>query len=292
MIAIRRRGAAAALLACAAVLPASCTSSSAPAAPAQHYVALGDSYAAGPLTGDQAGKPDGCLRAVKDYPHVVQATLKAATFTDVTCSGATTANLSAPQAVTDGVNPPQLDAVTSATTIVTLTIGGNDIGFGQIIEHCASLVPVGSPCEQYFTAGGADQVAAAVAATAPKVAAALAAVRERAPRARILLVGYPDLLPASGGCWPGVPFTDADANYLRGSEIAMDAMLAAQAAAAGAEYVDTYTRSVGHDMCSDPGVRWVEPLFPSSPAGPFHPNAEGERQMGEAVLATLRDATR
>jgi lysophospholipase L1-like esterase len=273
-----------------AVTVASCSPTPGPRG--EHYVALGDSYAAGPLTGQLIGNPPGCLRSDRNYAHVAADRLAAATFRDVTCSGATTADLVNPQTVLDGVNPPQVDALAASTTLVTLTIGGNDVGFSEVLERCASLVPTGSPCKTYFSGGGVDTLAGRIAAAAPRVAAALGAVRGRAPEARILLVGYPDLLPASGGCWPIVPITDTDADYLRASEIALNAMLAAQAGAAGVQYVDTYARSVGHDMCQASDVRWIEPLFPTSPALPFHPNAKGEAQMADAVLAAVRSETR
>lgn len=268
------------------VLAVLCACSSAHSTPSR-YVALGDSYAAGILTGDVTGAPVGCLRSERDYPHVVQRTLHAGAFADVTCSGATTADISGPQDVVVGTNPPQLDAVTKDTTVVTLTIGGNDIGFLSIITHCASLIPTGSPCKNHNTAGGKDVLTARVAAAAPKVAAVLDAIRRRAPGALVLLVGYPALLPPAGGCWPAVPFTDADADYLRGVEIKLNAMLAAQALAHHARYVDTYTPSIGHDMCAAGRTRWVEPLLPASPAAPFHPNAAGESHIAEAVLTAV-----
>lgn len=280
-----KRGAVA--VACAAMLLAAGCSSSPHAPPPTRYVALGDSYAAGTLTGKLTGTPAGCLRSVDDYPHVVQRTLRATTFSDVTCSGATTSDVAGTQDVLDGRNPPQLSAVTTDTTLVTITLGGNDVGFLSIIEHCASLMPSGSPCKNHYTAGGTDQLAARIAATAAKVAAVLAAVHRKAPHARVLLVGYPDLLPRSGGCWPRVPFTDSDADYLRGVEMRLDAMLAAQARAGHAQYVDTYTPSLDHDMCAPASVRWIEPLLPTSPAAPFHPNATGEVHMAAAVLAVL-----
>ncbi|MGD9528054.1 MAG: GDSL-type esterase/lipase family protein, partial [Pseudonocardia sp.] len=109
-----------------------------------------------------------------------------------------------------------------------------------------------------------------------------------APQARVLLVGYPALLPDTGpGCFPVVPFSAGDVDYLRGVEKKLNAMLAEQAAAAGADYVDTYTPSIGHDMCAAHGTRWVEGLIPTSPAAPAHPNAAGMRGMADAVLGAL-----
>ncbi len=277
-----RRGGAIVLVGVLLVVLAACSGHSAPRG---SYAALGDSYAAGMLTGAPIGSPRGCLRSAEDYPHVVQGSLHAATFTDVSCTGATTADALAAESVPGGQNPPQADAVSASTTLVTLTLGGNDIGFDSILEHCASLVPVGTPCKDHYDSNGVDQLAARVAATAPKIGAVLAALRQRAPQARLLVVGYPDLLPVSGGCWPDVPFTNGDASYLNGVEVRLNAMLAEQATAAGARFVDVYTASIGHDMCTPTGTRWVEPLLPTSLAAPFHLNATGEAQMAAAVLA-------
>jgi len=78
------------------------------------------------------------------------------------------------------------------------------------------------------------------------------------------VVGYPVILPNSGsGCWPVVPIAFGDVPYLRGVEKALNAMLAAVAAANNATFVDTYTASIGHDVCQDPGTKWVEGLIPT-----------------------------
>ena len=104
-----------------------------------HYVALGDSYTAGPLIPDQTGSPAGCLRSTHSYPFLVAAGTGAATFTDVSCQGATTADMTHAQSVPLGTNPPQDNALSASTTLVTLQIGGNDIGFSDIIIHCTTL---------------------------------------------------------------------------------------------------------------------------------------------------------
>jgi lysophospholipase L1-like esterase len=174
---------------------------------------------------------------------------------------------------------------------VTLGVGGNDVGFASIIITCSGLSyarPNGSPCEKFYTAGGTDQLAEMISATGPKVAAVLAAIHQRAPQARVLLVGYPDILPNAGqGCWPVVPIARGDVPYLRGVELKLNAMLAAEAAANSATYVDTYSDSVGHDFCQPTGVKWVEGLVPTSPAAPVHPNAPGEQAMAQQALAAV-----
>ena len=126
-----------------------------------HYVALGDSYTAGPLIPDETGSPGGCLRSTHSYPFLVAAGTGAATFTDVSCQGATTADMTHAQSVPLGTNPPQDKALSASTTLVTLQIGGNDIGFSNIIIHCTTLSltnPFGSPCKDHYTSGGTDRL--------------------------------------------------------------------------------------------------------------------------------------
>ena len=253
------------------------------------YVALGDSYTSGPLIPGQTGTPAGCLRSTQNYPSLVAAALGAASFTDASCAGATTTNMTAPQLVVGGINPPELNALSPGTTLVTLGIGGNDLGFASIITTCTGLSlssPLGSPCKKFYTAGGTDRLAQMITTLAPKVAAVLAGIHQRAPQARVLVVGYPDILPSTGtGCWPVVPIARGDVPYLRGVELELNAMLAARAAAGNATYVDTYGDSIGHDFCQPTGVKWVEGLVPTSPAAPVHPNALGEQAMAQQVLA-------
>ncbi len=254
------------------------------------YVALGDSYTSGPLIPDQTGSPVGCLRSTHDYPALVAKALGAASFKNVSCQGATTANMTQPQSVPLGTNPPQLNALSASTNLVTLGISGNDIGFIGIIEKCATLSisnPFGSPCKNYYTSGGTDRLKQAIDQTAPKVAAVLRAIHQRAPRAKVLVVGYPVILPNSGdGCWPVVPFAYGDVPYLRGVEQELNQMLATQATANGAVYVNTYTDSIGHDVCQPPWRQWVMGLVPTAPAAPFHPDAAGEAAMARRVVAT------
>ena len=256
-----------------------------------HYVSLGDSYTAAPLVPAPTGSPAGCLRSTHSYPFQVAAGTGAATFTDVSCQGATTANMTHSQSVPLGTNPPQDAALSASTTLVTLQIGGNNIGFSDIIIHCTTLSltdPFGSPCKSHYTSGGTDKLRAKINAAAPKVAAVLQDIHADAPNARVLLVGYPAILPNSGnGCWPLVPIAFGDVPYLRGVEKALNAMLASVAAANNTTFVDTYTASIGHDVCQAPGTKWVEGLIPTSPAAPFHPNQLGEQGMARQVLAVL-----
>ncbi|MEH1098891.1 SGNH/GDSL hydrolase family protein [Micromonospora sp. CPCC 205561] len=262
------------------------------AVPTGRYVALGDSYTSGPLIPTQVDL--NCLRSNRNYPSLIAASVGSSSFADVSCSGATTDDILNGGSGQLGISlPPQLSAVNAGTSLVTVQIGGNDIGFSGIITDCAQASlssPLGSPCKNRYTAGGVDQLRARIAATVPKVTAVLQAVRRAAPDARVVVLGYPAILPDSGyGCWPVVPIAYQDVPYLRGVQKALNTMLANAAAANNASYADVYTPSVGRDTCKSSGTRWVEGLIPQNAAAPFHPNARGEQGMADALLAALNN---
>ena len=282
----------AALTAAASILVAAGPRPAGAQVPGGRYVALGDSFTAGPLIPDQTLSPLGCLRSTQDYPAEVQRALAFGQFADASCSGADTGDMTASQGVWPGPNPPQLDRLTADTTVVTLGVGGNDIGFSSIIESCATLTPWATPFRDTYTAGGVDQLAQRIAATAPKVAAVIQGIHQRSPAATVFVVGYPAILPDSGsGCWPSMPIGWADVPYLRATEKALNAMLAEQARAQGAVYVDVYTPSIGRDACRSASTRWVEPFVPANPAAPVHPNARGMDGMAASVVAAIRAHT-
>ncbi|HET9172878.1 MAG TPA: SGNH/GDSL hydrolase family protein [Actinospica sp.] len=272
-----------------AVILAFAVPGNADAASGGRYVALGDSYVSGPLIPLQAGGL--CLRSSENYPSLTAASL-GYTLDDASCSGSTTNEMDNPQTELGlTVNAPELDSVTGDTSLVTLGIGGNDIGFIDIIETCAeeSLAsPAGDPCTRHYNAGGKDQLAAEIEATGPKVGSVLQQIHQNAPRATVYVVGYPDILPEAGnGCWPVVPLASGDLAYLRQTEKELNQMLADEATVNGATYVDTYTPTVGHDVCRAIGVKWIEGLVPTSPAAPFHPNEAGEAAMAKALEAAI-----
>jgi len=271
-------------LAIAAVLAAL---AAAPAARAADWVGLGDSYAAGPLIPTQSLSPLGCLRSSRNFAHLAAAR-RGMSLADVSCSGARTDDMTAAQSTEAGTNPPQFNALSAATKVVSLQIGGNDIGFTEILENCVTYNPFSHPCQDRYAAGGTDQISARIAAAAPKVAAVLAGIKSRSTTARVLVVNYAAILPETGrGCWPQVPLAYADVPYLRGKQHELNAMLADQATAAGATLVDDFTPSTSKNACASPTVRWVEPLVPNNAAAPFHPNARGEAGVADAVVAAL-----
>jgi lysophospholipase L1-like esterase len=266
----------------AAMAVAAVLAGAAEAAP--RYTALGDSFAAGPLIPTPLA-PLGCLKSSNNYGHIAQRTLGFAEYRDATCSGARTDHMTATQNVSPGPNPPQFNSLSTETQLVTVSIGGNDIGFSDLAQDCVSVLPFGSPCRDRYTRGG-DQISARIAATAPKFDAVLDGIRARSPGARVLVVNYSAIFPHRGnGCWPRMPVTPADVRWLRSKHEELNAMLAQQATANGAVLVDVYKASDGRDACAGSGTRWVEPYIPGNAAAPLHPNLRGMQAMAAMVVA-------
>src|SRR3954453_7799752 len=207
------------------------------------YVALGASYTSGPLIPNQHGDPIDCGRSDHNYPSLVAAAFKVATFMDVSCGSAETKHMTEPQ--TDlpagGTNPPQFNALRADATLVTVGIGGNDAGLVGVAEKCAQLGatnPTGHACRDYWAPGGNDQVAAKIEETKPKLAAVLQGIHQRSPGARVAIVGYPDPVPKNGeSCWPMVPLSPDDIRYIDELLIRINAMIREQAQLNGAQYV-------------------------------------------------------
>lgn len=256
-------------------------------------VALGDSYAAGPLVPVQYEQPWGCLRSSNDYAHQLARAL-ALSLVDVTCSGASTKHMwethgvSPEEELGSGGNPPQLDALRVDTDVVTLQIGGNDIGFGNLATTCGEGALRGPGCRE---AVEAEQPYDAIATTAPKIRAVLDEIHRRAPQAAVYVLGYPGIFrigPTAACAAMGVG--EDDAQYLRGIHEALNAMIRsvaddpAQAYSDVTTYVDVYGPSAGHTACDLPVLRWVEPLVPVNAAAPVHPNLGGMTAIS-AILA-------
>ena len=187
--------------------------------PSRSYVALGDSFTSGPLITPQDRAVPGCLRSDVNYPSLVAPDLGLPAFRDVSCSGAQTKDMTQAQDVDpDPDNPPQLDGLDRAPTVVTLGIGGNDIGFTSIATKCGELGlqdPTGSPCKQFYNRTGSDEIAARIAALAPKLRTVLDRIDARAPR-KVFVVGYPALAARDGRRLRAVP---ADAPRRQGRRL-------------------------------------------------------------------------
>jgi hypothetical protein len=259
---------------------------SAASARADNYVSLGDSYVAGPFIPNLIGPPFGCIRSDHNYPHLAAGAI-GLPLRDPSCSGAETDDMTQPQNVDpDGPNPPQFNSLDASTKVVSLTIGGNDIGFSSIAQSCITYNPFSSPCKSKYNSGGVDQISQRIQATAPKVATVIQGIHMRSPSARVLVVNYPAIFPETGnGCWPQMPISFSDAPYLRAKEQELNQMLATQAAANGASLVSWYAASIGHDACKSSSVRWVEPLVPGNSAAPIHPNLAGMQGAASVLVS-------
>jgi lysophospholipase L1-like esterase len=256
------------------------------------YVALGDSYTSAPFIAAPAGQPLDCGRSDRNYPHIVQATLRYPVFRDVSCGSADTKDMTQAQGPLPlgNFNPPQLDALSPEVALVTIGIGGNDVGFGGATSECVQLPkPLGGrPCHVHYTQGGVDQISQRIADAGPKIAAVLDEIHVRAPQAKVVVVGYPALFPETNwGCYPYVPVLRDDIAWLRAKNKELNAMLATEAANDGSIYADWYGPSIGHDMCKPPGVAWTNAVAVVPPSYPAHPNMLGTQGAANAVLRAL-----
>jgi hypothetical protein len=250
------------------------------------YVALGDSYSAasGVLPPDPAAPPE-CLRSILNYPHVIAGQI-GAQLNDVTCGAADTTHFFNSQY--PGV-APQLNAVNSHTQLVTMTIGGNDSGvFINSIIDCGSAgistLGQGSPCKDRYGSSFDDTIRTK---TYPSLVNALRAVRAKAPKAKVAILGYPWILPATRGCFPTMPVASGDVPYLRDIQAPLNNAIQRAAAATGMTYVNFTTVSNGHDACQPIGVRWIEPVLTGTNPVIVHPNALGESQMAAQTIKVL-----
>ncbi|ORB69373.1 hypothetical protein BST45_09745 [Mycobacterium shinjukuense] len=266
-------------------MAASCAAPSAARAEPHHhlnYVAIGDSVAAAPGVPDPA-QPLGCGKSSNNYPSMLARRISPTSFTDVTCSGATTEDItSRSQHTPAGVVPPQIDAVSARTDLITITIGGNDAGLASEAAPCRAASPDARPCADRFLSGDVDRVSAIITAKVAVWAAMIDALRARAPRARIILVGYGTFFPR-GGCFPEQPVLPSDADYFQSKADELDDRQRQLAAEKGIDYFDTRPLSTGHDMCAAPSDRYVEGFAARPPAEPLHPNALGTAAVGNAL---------
>lgn len=254
------------------------------AAPA--YVALGDSMPSGPLIPNITG-PLACARSTHNYAHELAGRLGITNLRDVTCSGADTGDMTSPQklsigGVSMGTAPPQFDALSADTTLVTLTITGNDAGLVGIAQGCTTLDPNATPCKDKYVSGGVDKEAQRIDAIAPVLGGVLTGIHQRSPQAKVVVTGY-GLYIKPGGCFPLQPLLPVDADFLQGEVGHLNQMIAQQAAQHDAQYVDLATPSAGHDSCQSPSTKWIEGYVPVNLAAPLHPNKNGEAAYARII---------
>lgn len=259
-----------------------------PIAAGDEYVALGDSYAAAPFTGKPDGD-DGCYRSLNNYPHLVAGELDLV-LTDVSCGGARTTDMTGRQTtIDDTVRPPQLDALSRSTDLVTFSAGGNDFNlFGTLVYNCVGLAqgdPGGAPCTQLDVADGDSNVASALEDVEDRLVRVIEEIGERAPRARVLVVGFPQFAPAERIC-EEFPLAAGDYPLGRKLNVLLDEALRGAAERSGAEFVDVFAATKGHDICSrDPWIAGVEPE--GGRAAEFHPYAAEQRVVAELIVEQL-----
>ncbi|TNM48217.1 SGNH/GDSL hydrolase family protein [Nocardioides albidus] len=255
--------------------------------PGASYVALGDSYAAGPRLGPSTG-PTGCEQTAGNYPRMVAARLDLE-LTDVTCGGATTADLAGSQTPPNGTPiPPQLDALGADTDLVTVGIGGNDGDWlSELLTTCVGRAVEdrgGSPC----TAEGTtfrSRAERQLDRLPDRLAQAFEDIRERAPKAVVLVVGYPHIVPETGTC-ELLPLAAGDYPYARDLLGRVNDSLAAAADRAGVGFVDVADATDGHDICSvDP---WIAGIVPAEPALAYHPYAREQAVVADLLVDELR----
>lgn len=241
------------------------------------YVALGDSYSAGPLITTIRSDPSGCVRSTDNYPAFLAGWLSVGTYTDVTCSAADTADLTGRQNLLDGKRvAPQLDALSVDTDLVTLGIGGNDFSIFSSLIDCVEGC---SPQREALLLRNAGRVE-------ERVAGAVRAIARRAPEAEIFVVGYPHVLPAKKTC-AAVPLPSDQLTAATRIADRLNASLRAGSESAGASYVDLGPASEGHDVCAGQAA-WINgPELRMGIAAPFHPVLAGMRGVADEVFAAV-----
>lgn len=292
--------------------------------PGSEYVALGDSYSAGYGLADPTRLPtSACGQSAQDYPHRLAARFGLA-LTDVTCGGATSDD------VTSGFQfkgvPPQIRSLSDRTRLVTLTIGGNDADLFGTAASCLALSAKGPvfsgrdapSCRSTLVQDGEDLLGTKIESrVALGIADTLAAVKEAAPNATILFLGYPAIFPDAdhtpkGGCFRSAldlgtlagsfptnsyPFTNTDVRYLHGVQEALNDVSASAARAAGVRFVDVFSSTQAHSACAT-GKPYVAGVSLDGTGdlrridlepGALHPNTRGVAYLTKRVAAAARD---
>ncbi len=269
---VRRLGLAVSLLAASAAMLG---------LPAAHaalptYVALGDSYSSGTGTRTYLNDGSSCQRSVYAYPSLIAAA-RGYSLNFRACSGAK---------VTD-VRNAQLSALTAGTAYVTISVGGNDAGFAGVLTECA-LPGWASNCNGAI--GGAQRY---IANTLPASLASLySSIRARAPRAKVVVVGYPRIFNGED-CNALTWFSPSEESRLNQTADQLNARLSTAAGAAGFGYANPTSAFIGHAVCGSP--EWLNGLsYPVSES--YHPNRTGHasgytplvspKLTGVAVTAT------
>ena len=247
------------------------------------YVAMGSSFAAGPGLGPRApGSPRLCFRGSESYPRRL-AGLCGLDLRDVTCSGAI-----AQQVLRGGplFRRPQIEALDVGTDLVTLTAGGNDVGYiGDVSKFSrrADAGPGGAALRALWRGSPRSVDERPFAALGRVLIEILAAIRRRAPRASVVVVTYPAVLPPAGSC-PELGLSEPDATLLRAVAARLAEVTRECALIGGARIVDMALLSLGHDACA--AEPWVNGRDRAKGA-PFHPTVAGAEATAHAIARAI-----
>ncbi len=278
------------LLSTIALLAAGCGKEEAapPSGPVKQYAALGDSYAAGP--GIPPVEDAGCYRSGANYGSLVADDLNIPDYADATCGGASSKDLLTGQVTQAGdrINDAQLDAVTKDTDLVTLGIGLNEGGFSvQVMYICLPEINQAAACQAYLNRPDSD-LKKALEVIGDRVAGSIKAIRKKAPSARVVLVGYPRMLPVEGECPDVIPLTGKAADRLKQTSLLTSEIFKVVAEHENADYIDMYTPSVGHDACSkDPWVNGIENKSTTGEGAALHPTPTFMREVADRIDALV-----
>ena len=247
----RRALAAAALTAVTALV----VSAPAATAVAPSYVALGDSYSSGTGTRTYISDGTSCLRSVYAYPSLI-ASAKQYALNFRACSGAKIGDVTA----------SQLSALSAGTAYVSISVGGNDAGFSSVITTCAQ------PAWLSNCTGAIDRAQSYISNTLPgQLNTLYAAIRTKAPNAKVTVVGYPRLFNGVD-CNALTWFSSTEMSRLNATADLINSKTAQSASAAGFTFANPTTAFTGHAVCSS--SEWINGL--SSPTQEsYHPNRTG-----------------
>ena len=236
------------------------------AAAAPAYVALGDSYSSGVGTRTYYSNSGSCDRSPDAYGPLIAAA-KGDALTFEACGGATTSD----------VISSQLAPLNSSTSLVTITIGGNDAGFSTVIEDCAAF---------YFPCSGAISNADSyISGTLPGLLnTTYADIRRDAPNAKVIVLGYPHLFTAAGATCNFDTLTSGNEKKLNSTADELDGVISTAATSHGFTYVDPRSAFNSHEICSS--SEWLNGL--SNPISEsFHPNISGQAEFAKLIEADL-----
>jgi lysophospholipase L1-like esterase len=251
-------------------------------------LALGDSFSSGQGAGSYDPGTNGggntCFRSRLAWPRLLARKLRLVPLPSPACSGAVTRHLTHDDRSRKEVERriSQVGRISSKPHVVTITIGGNDVGFTDVLKHCV----FDADCTQRYQMRAGDVLDREIAALAERLPGVYAAIRRAAPDARLIVVGYPRLFPETptDNCAAARRISSREAAYLNERARALNAAIAGVAHAAGAQFVDVTDAFDGAELrCRGKTfvnrLRLREKLFPAS----FHPNAGGQERLAEVI---------